>query len=231
MRAMVLTGRSAKTPRQADACQSPLAHHSNTTPASKHETPNVICRGAAVPSLAMNLQSRGKRWLAAIEVAGAVTKRTLTSEAEFSSRGRPYPDQAHDAMIKGFFALRLTAEADPIPPESTLYTAIMGALIALDGLKIGAEFRESLEAFDTALDKALDLLREYTADDDSNIDEIISSLERAFTVSLLITLTSHTFVVDWDGKWQQHHQRFVNGHVAPDFGHYIEIKSGFLPLR
>jgi len=179
--------------------------------------------------LAMNLQNRGKRWLAAVDVAKAMSGKIIQSEAEFRAKGRPFPDQAHDVTIKGFFALRLTAEADPIPPDSPLHEVITDVLTALDALKVGPEFRKSMEAFGASLHQALGVLREYTADDDSNIDEIISSLERAFMVSLLITLTSHHFVNDWDGKWQHHHQRFVNGHVVPDFGHYIEIKSGFLP--
>jgi len=48
-----------------------------------------------------------------------------------------------------------------------------------------------------ALGAAISSLSEWTADDDSNVEEIADELERAFLISLFITLTSHTFLSEW----------------------------------
>jgi hypothetical protein len=124
--------------------------------------------------------------------------------------------------------LRLTVEADPISPDAPLYEVMGDVVKALDGLKVGREFRGSVEALDAALAAAIGSLRDWTADDDSKIEEIVDELERAFLISLFITLTSHTFLSNWGDKWKQHHQRFLNGHVDNDLPHYVHLPT-FIP--
>jgi hypothetical protein len=178
--------------------------------------------------LIVNLQSLSKRWLAAADVAKAITAHLLKSEETYRVAGRPLPEQAQDVSIKGFHNLRLTAAADPIPADSPLHEVIANVVAALDGLKAGPDFRASLEAFDSALETAVATLRDWTGNEDSKIEEIVSELERAFLLSLIITLTSHTFVVQWDDKWQLHHQRFLAGKETVDLPHYVYI-NGLIP--
>ena len=178
---------------------------------------------------AMNLQSRSKRWLTAARLAKTITSGTLTSEAKLRDHGRPMPEQGQDVIIKGgLHDLRLTVEADPVSPDTPLHEVLGAVVEALDGLTVGPGFRASLEALDTALEAAIASLSEWTADDDSNIEEIVDELERAFLISLFITLTSHTFLADWSEKWKQHHQRFLAGHEPNDFPHYVHMKT-FIP--
>jgi hypothetical protein len=176
----------------------------------------VAVRGASY-RLTMNLQSRSKRWLEAARLAKTITSGTLTSEAKLKAVGRPMPEQAQEVICKGgLHDLRLTVEADPVSPDTPLHEVLGGVVKALDGLTVGLEFRASLETLDAALGAAITSLSEWTADDESNIEEIVDELERAFLISLFITLTSHTFLSDWSEKWKQHHQRFLAGHEPND---------------
>jgi hypothetical protein len=185
--------------------------------------------GRAKYGSAMNLQSRSKRWLAAANLAKTITSGTLTSEEQLRAVGRPMPEQAQEVICKGgLHDLRLTMEADPVSPDTPLHEVLGGVVQALDELKVGPEFRASLEALDAALGAAISSLSEWTADDDSNIEEIVDELERAFLISLFITLTSHTFLSDWGEKWKQHHQRFLAGHLPTDLPHYVHMKT-FIP--
>jgi hypothetical protein len=168
-------------------------------------------------------------WLAAANLAKTITSGTLTSEEKLRAVGRPMPEQAQEVICKGgLHGLRLTVEADPVSPDTPLHEVLGGVVQALDGLKVGPQFRASLEALDMALGAAISSLSEWTADDDSNVEEIVDELERAFLISLFITLTSHTFLSDWGEKWKQHHQRFLAGHVTTDLPHYVHMKT-FIP--
>lgn len=167
--------------------------------------------------------------MAAANLAKTITAGALTSEEKAQEFGRPMNERAQGVICTGgLHDLRLTAEADPVLPDTPLHGVLGGVVEALKGLTTGPEFRVRLEVLDIALGAAIKSLSEFTADDDSNIDEIVDELERAFLISLFITLTSHTFLSDWSEKWKQHHQRFLAGHEKQDVPHYLHMKA-FIP--
>lgn len=179
----------------------------------------------------MNVQSRSKRWLAAANLAKAITAGTLESERKFREFGRPMNEQAQGVICSSaLHGLRLSAEADPVLPGAPLHNVLGGVVEALNELTTGPEFRPRLEALDKALADAIESLSPLAADEDANIDDIVDELERALLISLFITLTSHTFLSDWSEKWNQHHQRFLAGHETQDLPHYVHMKT-FIPCR
>jgi hypothetical protein len=176
----------------------------------------------------MNLQSRSKRWLAAVELAKPMTAGILQSEAAYRAANKSMPQQAHELFRdKMLDHLRLTVEAEPVEP---LHDVLGGVVDALHALKVGPEFRASVEALDAALDAAVSSLRDWTAGEDSKIEDIIDELERAFLISLFITLTSHTFVTNWSDEWHKHHEKFLDGKVSTDLPHYVHLPT-FLPTQ
>lgn len=133
--------------------------------------------------------------------------------------------QAHKIFINvGLYELRLTAEADPILAGTPLHEVLGDVVEALNALKLGADFRPSLESLDTALATAITALHDW-ADDDAKIEEIIGELERAFLISLVVTLTSHSHLSDRVEKWGQHHQKFLHGNESHDLPHYLHVKT------
>ena len=174
----------------------------------------------------MHLQSRSKRWLAAAKLAKTLTGNTLITESKRRSVGNPMPQQAHEVFTKvALYELRLTAEADPISEDAPLHGVIGDVVQHLAGLRVGSHFRSSLETLDSALETAVTTLQDWTDDDDSKIEEIVDELERALLISMITTLTSHTYLTDFVEKWRQHHQSFLGGHVSADLPHYIDIKA------
>ncbi|RFZ63010.1 hypothetical protein DE4576_04949 [Mycobacterium marinum] len=159
-----------------------------------------------------------------------MTSGILQSVQACQEAGRDFPLDSQELFIKksGLHDLRLTIEADPIDQTSPLYEVISGVVEALGRLQTGVEFEPTLRFLDASLEKAVSVLEDWAGDDELTIEDIVSSLERAFLLSLIITLTSHTFLVDWDDKWKQHHQRFLDGHEPADLPHYVHIKT-FIP--
>jgi hypothetical protein len=181
--------------------------------------------------LTMNLQSRSKRLLAATELAKPMTAGILASEAKYRAANKSIPEQAHNLFRdKMLDHLRLTVEAEPVSSDEALHDVLGGVVNALDALKVGPEFRASVEALDTALDAAISSLRDWTAGEDSKIEDIIGELERAFLISLFITLTSHTYVSNWSDAWTKHHKGFLDGKEATDLPHYVQLPT-FLPCE
>lgn len=94
--------------------------------------------------LIMNLQSRSRRWLAAVNLAKTLTEKTLVLEERKRAAGNPMPLQAHEVFTKAaLYELRLTAEADQIPEDVPLSGVLSDVVHALGGLKVGPEFRAS----------------------------------------------------------------------------------------
>lgn len=165
-----------------------------------------------------------------MNLAKTLTDQTLESEAEYRAAGNPIPQQGQEVFVKAVLSeLRLTAEADPVPDDGPLHGVLGDVMKALDELKVGPEFRASVEAVGAALDAAVRALQDWTDDDDSKIEEIVEELERAFLISLITTLTSHTYLSDFTEKWKQHHLRFLQGHLSGDMPHYIDIKNPAIP--
>ena len=134
----------------------------------------------------MNLQSKSKRWLAAATLTKEITGNTLKTEKRLRDAGRPMPEQAHRVFTEAaLYELRLTTEADPVSPDEPLYEVLGDVVQALNGLKVGPEFRASLEILDCALEAAVTSLRDWTGDDDSKIEEIIGDWNATFLISLI----------------------------------------------
>ncbi|MGV0646767.1 hypothetical protein ABQE44_25640 [Mycolicibacterium sp. XJ2546] len=177
----------------------------------------------------MNLQSRSKRWLAAIELAKPMTTGMLFYRKNNVVGKKGIPEQAQHLFVKKMLdPLRLTIESDPVPPGNPLHGVLSDVVDKVDEVTVGTEFVASVEALDVALDAALDSLRDWTAGEDAKIEDIIDELERAFLISLFITLTSHTFVVNWGGEWETHHDRFLDGKEPHDLPHYVHLPT-FMP--
>ncbi|KAA0108505.1 hypothetical protein [Mycolicibacterium sp. P9-22] len=175
----------------------------------------------------MNLQSRSKRWLAMTEVTQAFTGGMLISIAAMRQHGRELPlrDQLTLVRQAPHNDLKLTIEADPVEPGMPLSDVLSDVERALNNFTTGVEFEPTLRALDASLEKANVALREWTGDDQLRIEEIVSDLERAFLLSLIITLTSQTYLVDWDDKWRGLHEDFLTGKIDQDVAHYVDIET------
>jgi hypothetical protein len=177
----------------------------------------------------MNLQSRSKRWLAAIELAKPVAAGMLLYREKNIVGKTGIPEQAQDLFVKRMLdPLRLTIESEPVPPGTPLHGVLSDVVRTVNEVQVGTQFVTSVKALDVALDAALNSLRDWTAGEDSKIEDIIDELERAFLISLFITLTSHTFVVTWGGDWETHHDRFLDGKESHDLPHYVHLPT-FMP--
>lgn len=171
------------------------------------------------------------RLLAAFERAKPMTTGILQSEAAYRAGGKAMPDQANGLFItKIMDPLRLTLEAESVSSDSPFHVMISAVAGPLDELKVGSEFRTSVEALDQALAEGISSLREWTASEDSKIEDIIDELERALLLSLLVTVTSHTFVVQWSDRWLREHERYLDGKVTADQPHFIQL-PGLTPCH
>ena len=54
---------------------------------------------------------------------------------------------------------------------------------------------------------------------------MVEEIERAFLISLVVTLTSHNVLLRKVAEWEQPHQRFLQGNLAADVGHYFDVKT------
>jgi hypothetical protein len=96
---------------------------------------------------------------------------------------------------------------------------------SLDDFSFGEAFGDSLEVLNSAVDAAIPLLEERVTEPDPSIDEIVDELERALLISLVVTLTSHNVLLQKVDEWEQPHQRFTQGNLPTDVGHYFDVKT------
>jgi hypothetical protein len=177
-------------------------------------------------------QSRSKRWLGVLRrchpmLESARTAVNTYAEAATRMVGvRVISDRDRDVMtVTARDSIALTFESQRLAPDTWLAGALTDVSDALDNFALGEDFGDSLEALTKAADSAIPLLNERITEPDPSIDEIVDELDRAFLISLVVTLTSHNVIIDKVSEWEQPHERFLQGHLATDVGHYFDVKT------
>jgi hypothetical protein len=174
----------------------------------------------------MNLQSRTHRWLKVTKTALATAQAMQQQEQAYRAAGRPLQAQAQDVVVTAAAdPIQLIAEADPPVAGTNLAATVGDVITAASTFSVGPNFRQGLDAIVAALETAVPQLARQTQAADSSIDEIISELERSLLVSLIVTLTSHSLVMQKVEDWRHQHRRFLEHHRTDDYGHYFEVTT------
>ncbi|WP_238407149.1 hypothetical protein [Mycobacterium canetti] len=178
------------------------------------------------------LQSRSKRWLGVLRKAQSVlqlAKRSVAAYAEAATRMkgvRVISERDQQVMtVMARDSIALTFESQRLGDDSWLAETLQQVKKSLDDFSFGEAFGDSLEALNSAVDTAIPLLEERVTEPDLSIDEIVDELERAFLISLVVTLTSHNVLLQKVDEWEQPHQRFTQGNLPADVGHYFDVKT------
>lgn len=121
--------------------------------------------------------------------------------------------------------IRMTLESQPLVPGSWLLEALSEVTTALDSIDYGDGFSPSVAALSAAIERAIPVLEERAIEPDESIDEIVADLERSLFISIVAPLTAHNPILPLVDKWTNEHQRFLQGHVRSDAGHYFDIRT------
>ncbi|WP_304116554.1 hypothetical protein [Mycolicibacterium bacteremicum] len=121
--------------------------------------------------------------------------------------------------------IELTLRSQNLGGESHLAEALAPIATAMGDFSLGDQFYTTLRALIDSIEDALPLLEVQMAEHDATIDEIIGELERAMLIALIVTLTSHSVVVQKVEEWERPHQRFLQGLEPTDVGHYLDVKT------
>jgi hypothetical protein len=171
----------------------------------------------------MNLQSRQFRWLRVLEDARAVAHSNVVSATQWLERNPLREDMQRVTTITSTDGVRLLAEADDLAEGSWLRTTLAPVFDAAGQLEAASEnLPAELRHYEQAVSDAIDVLRDN--DDEPDVEEVISELERTFRVSLLATLTAHNFLLKTVQQWEGQHNRWVSGAI-PDLGHYFDFRT------
>ena len=180
----------------------------------------------------MYLQSRSKRWLGVLRRSQSVLQLARDSVAAYAEAATRMPGvrviSERDQQVMTLEArdpIALTFESQRLAPGTWLAGTLGGVSQALDNFAYGEEFANRLEALTSAAETAIPLLNERTTEPDPSIDEIVDELDRAFLISLVVTLTSHNVLLKKVDDWEQPHKRFLQGHLPADVGHYFDVKT------
>jgi len=122
-------------------------------------------------------------------------------------------------------SIALTLESQHLGIDSWLANTLKDVSQSLDEFTFGEGFTNSLDLLDSAAESAIPLLQERITEPDQSIDEVVEEMERAFLISLVVTLTSHNVLLRKVGEWEQPHQRFLQGNLPADVGHYFDVKT------
>ncbi|WP_373235228.1 hypothetical protein [Mycobacterium marinum] len=120
--------------------------------------------------------------------------------------------------------IRLTLQSQNLGGETELADALSPIAQAMRDFSLGDDFGATVRALIDSIEQALPLLEEQMAVDES-IDDVIRELERALLISLVVTLTSHNVLIQKVEGWEGPHQRFLQGHLPSDVGHYLDVKT------
>ncbi|OBA65743.1 hypothetical protein A5633_03420 [Mycolicibacterium elephantis] len=179
----------------------------------------------------MYKQSRSKRWLGVLRESVAILQMAEQSVAAYAEAAkhqqgvRVISERDRDVMTStARDNIKLTLQSQNLGGESYLAKTLDPIAQAMRDLSFGDGFDETLRTLINSIEDALPLLEVQMAADDS-IDEIIGELERAFLISLVVTLTSHNVVLQKVDEWERPHQRFLQGHLPTDVGHYFDVKT------
>lgn len=182
----------------------------------------------------MYLQSRSKRWLGVLHRVRPELQLAKRNVALYAEAAKRMPDAGvrviseRDQQVMTLLArdsIALTFESQRIGSESWLADALTDVSRGLNEFAFGDAFTSSLDFLDSAAESAISLLQERITEPDLSIDEVVDEMERAFLISLVVTLTSHNVLLQKVAEWEQPHQRFLQGHLPADVGHYFDVKT------
>ena len=122
-------------------------------------------------------------------------------------------------------SIALTFESQRLGSSPWLADTLKNVSQGLDEFSFGERFTNSLDVLDSAAESAIPLLQERITEPDPSIDEVVEEMERALLISLVVTLTSHNVLVQKVAAWEQPHQRFLQGNLPADVGHYFDVKT------
>ncbi|UNB55480.1 hypothetical protein [Mycolicibacterium sp. YH-1] len=179
----------------------------------------------------MYKQSRSKRWLGVLREQLAILQSAEESFAAFAEAAkhqqgvRVIGERDREVMTStARDQIKLTLQSQNLGGETHLAKTLDPVAQAVRDLSFGDGFDETLRTLINSIENALPLLEVQMAADDS-IDEIIGELERAFLISLVVTLTSHNVLIQKVAGWEGPHQRFLQGYLPTDVGHYFDVKT------
>ena len=92
-------------------------------------------------------------------------------------------------------SIALTLESQHLGIDSWLANTLKDVSQSLDEFTFGEGFTNSLDLLDSAAESAIPLLQERITEPDQSIDEVVEEMERAFLISLVVTLTSHNVLL------------------------------------
>jgi hypothetical protein len=178
----------------------------------------------------MYLQSRTRRWLQTLRNANTQLHSAVAAVARFGAAreqgARVLGEQEHKVMtMLAHDYIDLTLESQPLIPGSWLETTLRDVIQARQQFAYGDKFNDSLNTLINAAETAMSLLEAHGTEPDASIDEIADELEQALLISLIVTMTSHNAILDMVSQWEQPHQRFLQGHLPDDPGHYLDVRT------
>ncbi|WP_137147399.1 hypothetical protein [Mycolicibacterium sp. CR10] len=179
----------------------------------------------------MYLQSRTRRWLQALRYANTILGQGLQMMEYFAAHAHVPGARKISGRDKRVTVLlptdqiRMTLESQPLVAGSWLSEALSEVTTALDSIDYGDGFIPSVAALSAAIEKAIPVLEERAIEPDESIDEVIADLERSLFISIVAPLTAHNPILPLVDKWTNEHQRFLQGHVRSDVGHYFDVRT------
>jgi hypothetical protein len=179
----------------------------------------------------MYLQSRTRRWLQALRYASTILSQGVQMMEYFAAHAHVPGARQISARDKRVTALlptdqiRMTLESQPLVPGSWLAVALSEVTTALDNIDYGDGFVPSIGALSAAIEKAIPVLEERVIEPDESVDEIVADLERSLFISIVGPLTAHNPILPLVDKWTNEHQRFLQGNIPSDMGHYFAVST------
>lgn len=174
----------------------------------------------------MNRQSRASRWLRAIEQSRNVMAGAVQSFSFHSANGSSLPKDGQVLLIAmGSDPINLIAEADPPIPGTALASQLKSVIESAKKLEVGENFTNQAATLVESIDAVLPTLRATVIDEVDSISDIVDELERAFLISLMLSMTAHNVLLTKVSDWEQKHQQHLTKPNRRDVGHYFSLKS------
>lgn len=179
----------------------------------------------------MYQQSRNKRWLGVLRESLTMlqmAEKSVAAYAEAATRMqgvRVISERDKDVMTGvARDNIKLTLTSQNLGGDSRLAETLTPLSQAMQTFSVGHTFDATLRALIESIEAALPILEGQIAGDES-IEEIIREMERALLISLVVTLTSHNVLIQKVEEWEGPHQRYLQGNLPADVGHYLDVKT------
>lgn len=153
-----------------------------------------------------------------------VMKSAVGAYGFYAANGGGIPERGQWLIVTmGSEPINLIARADP-PSEGTELADQLQLVIKRAGeLEVGQGFAERAKKLSRAIDDVIPKLREMVVDEVDSIDDIVSELERAFLISIMISMTAHNVLLRKVTEWENAHQDFIQKRTQRDIGHYFNF--------